>query len=438
MFENIIGQSAVEALKRDFTQGQLPPSILFWGPEASAKGTAALELARALSCEAEGAWNCSCPSCILHRTLSHPDVLLLGPRSFQAEIASAAPVFLADSENNAARYLFLRAVRKLLARFSPVLWEGDAKISKLNKHLETISDCLEELAANKKLEKLCEKIIGACTELESEGVALMIPASQIRHGSYWLRMAPNGNRKVMIIENADKMNDTARNSLLKILEEPPERAAIILTTARPKALLPTILSRLRPYYFTRRSAGDEAAVLKRIFRQEHEFPRESLRRDENMIQSFQNNFLPVPAKSLYPPAAYFWSSLAARAISRAREERKADPAGTLVAIGKYCAPRAGAGGLPAHDMSVKAISAIIMKAAAQFEPRSLFSQFIGLLYELLGEALNGAAGAAELRCRDDFRHFAEEARTAVEVYHQTPVLALECLIEQLTRAYSLL
>lgn len=52
-----------------------------------------------------------------------------------------------------------------------------------------------------------------------------------------------GPRKIYIIANAEKMNDSAANSLLKTLEEPPAASTIILLTENLKTILPTIRSR---------------------------------------------------------------------------------------------------------------------------------------------------------------------------------------------------
>ena len=51
------------------------------------------------------------------------------------------------------------------------------------------------------------------------------------------------DRKIYIINEAEKMNVQAQNALLKTLEEPPEYAVIIILTTNVDALLPTILSR---------------------------------------------------------------------------------------------------------------------------------------------------------------------------------------------------
>ena len=51
------------------------------------------------------------------------------------------------------------------------------------------------------------------------------------------------NKKVIIINDSDKMTEEAQNSLLKTLEEPPEYIVIILITANENKLLNTIKSR---------------------------------------------------------------------------------------------------------------------------------------------------------------------------------------------------
>lgn len=51
------------------------------------------------------------------------------------------------------------------------------------------------------------------------------------------------DRKVFIIEHADKMNNAAQNAFLKSFEEPPKYAVIILVSSSTQKLLPTILSR---------------------------------------------------------------------------------------------------------------------------------------------------------------------------------------------------
>jgi len=58
-----------------------------------------------------------------------------------------------------------------------------------------------------------------------------------------------GKARVFLIDEADKLNDASANALLKVLEEPPQTSYLILVTARPAMLLPTILSRCQMIRF---------------------------------------------------------------------------------------------------------------------------------------------------------------------------------------------
>src|SRR6266568_2422644 len=62
----------------------------------------------------------------------------------------------------------------------------------------------------------------------------------------FLRLTPaEGGWRVVIVDGADEMNRNAANALLKILEEPPRRALLLLVAHSAGRLLPTIRSRCR-------------------------------------------------------------------------------------------------------------------------------------------------------------------------------------------------
>ena len=54
-----------------------------------------------------------------------------------------------------------------------------------------------------------------------------------------------GGWRVVVVDGAEEMNPAAANALLKVLEEPPPRAVLLLVCAAPGRLLPTIRSRCR-------------------------------------------------------------------------------------------------------------------------------------------------------------------------------------------------
>ena len=57
--------------------------------------------------------------------------------------------------------------------------------------------------------------------------------------------AAEGGWRVVILDGAEDLNQSSSNALLKILEEPPPRAVLLLVCSAPGRLLPTIRSRCR-------------------------------------------------------------------------------------------------------------------------------------------------------------------------------------------------
>jgi len=57
--------------------------------------------------------------------------------------------------------------------------------------------------------------------------------------------AAEGGWRIVVVDGAEEMNRNAANALLKILEEPPRRALLLLVSHSPGRLLPTIRSRCR-------------------------------------------------------------------------------------------------------------------------------------------------------------------------------------------------
>ncbi|WP_231036315.1 DNA polymerase III subunit delta' [Pectinatus sottacetonis] len=78
----------------------------------------------------------------------------------------------------------------------------------------------------------------------------MIKIEQIREMRLNISLAPYlADKRVIIIDNADTMNETAANGLLKTLEEPIGKVFFILVASNREKLLPTILSRCMQIYF---------------------------------------------------------------------------------------------------------------------------------------------------------------------------------------------
>lgn len=390
MFDNIISQNATELLKDDISKNRLPGSILFYGPSASGKFSCALETARVLSCENKGEWTCTCPSCLKHKALVSQNVMVTGPGNKILEVNAAKNTLLMMNLQNsrhleASRYLFIRAVRKLTSRFSPVLWEGEDKLAKFSPLLESINDNLELIQPGRvlpddaDLRKILDSISSDCEKLESTYLYDSLPVNQIRNFSSWAHLTSSSGKKVIIIENADKMLDSSKNALLKILEEPPRDTIFILTTTQRGAMLPTILSRVRTYSFVERSVEQQQELIERVF---HTAGLNNGKPCES-INDFLLTYLPVKPESIYAQASSFFEKIAQ-------------------------------GHVP--DITQ------IVSNCCNFEPRVIFDIFIRGIIEAQKHLLSSGPGAeASARLLEILR----DAYNSVTVFNQTPTAVLE-------------
>jgi len=71
-----------------------------------------------------------------------------------------------------------------------------------------------------------------------------IGINEIRFLKKWLQRKPyQANKKIAVIEEAEKLTLPAQNAFLKTLEEPPAHSLLLLITANHHLLIPTIVSR---------------------------------------------------------------------------------------------------------------------------------------------------------------------------------------------------
>ena len=187
IFEEIIGQERVkEILLASARKDRIPHALLFYGPEGVGKDAMAVALTKHLNCLDPPCHSCS--SCLKISKGQHPDVKMMIPHP-----SSLKPDEIGTIMCEKARH-----------PYSKTTFTKQASIS-----------------------------IEAVRELQKT----------IIYRPY------EGKRKVVIMSEADKMTLEAANALLKTLEEPPAATLLILTTARPHALLPTITSRCQKVRF---------------------------------------------------------------------------------------------------------------------------------------------------------------------------------------------
>jgi len=430
MFENILAQDeTVGRLRSDIERDQLPPALLFEGPAGSGKTSAALELARALSCErgeaapgqARAAWNCGCPACGRHRVLAHSDLVLLGSRSFPEELPAALEM-LSRVPGKSSAFFFTRAVRKVARRFDAALYAGEeSRLAKAAPLLREIEEALDAAAPDKASAsalapgsaEAAAKAAAAAAKLEAL-LPETPPVFMVRNLEVWARLAPMGARKTAVIENADRMLEGARNALLKILEEPPDSVRFVLTSSRRSSMMATILSRARPYPFRARDAAGTALVVERVFRSSE--PAAS-------VASF------LAARRAFPPELARRLARAYLGAALARRSDRGEGSGRLDRPLAELAAAARAEGRSGADALADLLDAT--KDFGQKDERfsSSFRFFLEALAAELGSLLyERELGPAGLAVVERIAGLARDARSERDSYNRSPSLLAETLL----------
>lgn len=89
-------------------------------------------------------------------------------------------------------------------------------------------------------------VLEAPEDAEKDESKREIPIELARGVGGFLALTPaEGDWRIVIIDSVDELNTNAANAILKLLEEPPPRSLLLLTSHNPGRLLPTIRSRCR-------------------------------------------------------------------------------------------------------------------------------------------------------------------------------------------------
>jgi DNA polymerase III subunit delta' len=201
LFSSIPGLEEVKTkIINAVKNNHLAHALLFHGPEGSANLKMALALSTYLHCENPGDTDACgiCPSCQKMAKLVHPDM----------NFAVPAPGEGVDDDDKKKKVDFIASFRSFA----------------INQPYGNISDWIYFNEIDKKQLNI------------SKGAARNIMRT-ISLKSF------EGGYKIMMIWGVEYMNSSAANSLLKVLEEPPEKTLFLLLTSQPEQLLTTILSR---------------------------------------------------------------------------------------------------------------------------------------------------------------------------------------------------
>ena len=399
MFENLVYQNVSKSIISDIKKNNFPRSVLYSGPECSGKLTAALETARIFAChgQVKGQWQCECTSCLQSKALTSSNIMLLGPRDCALEISLAKKTFLSALSSNASylaatRYLFLRSIRKLTLRFNGILWQGEKELSKIASLMEEINENLElldfprELSDFEASQKISDKLEKSAIKLENEFLYDSIPVNQIRNLEDWARIKSQEGKKTIIIENADRMQNSVRNALLKILEEPPEDCVFILLSSKRSSIMQTILSRVRTYTFSLRNAEEQKSVISRVFHNDF---------FNGSINDFLLTSLPTKPDFIKKTADDFCLAIAERKIP---------------------------------DVSQ------IITSCNNFSPRVSLTLFLTEIQDFIKKSFlkNGGTNALKAEFLFEVSKILKNCRDNISLYNQTPLSSFEILIKELS------
>lgn len=154
----------------------------------------------------------------------------------------------------------------LARRFAAALLGGADKIEQddlsLEANAETIAD-REKWPADKRNED--PLLFGTHPDFLTfppDGPLRQITIEQMRLLKQRAQFKPlHGTRRVFLIDHIDRANEQAENSLLKILEEPPEYLTLLLAAENAYDLLPTIRSRAVSFHLAPLSNAEMRAFV---------------------------------------------------------------------------------------------------------------------------------------------------------------------------------
>ena len=212
-FSEFLGnERIVTALRGSLRTERVPHALLFTGPRGAGKFTLARMFAQAANCERLKDDFCGgCATCRRIALLAEPQKLIEQGLAERGESADAATVERVP----------------LILQSHPDVWV----------------------------------LVPDPVRLKSPVARPMLRVGQLRAVQRAAYFQPMGRRRVFILDAADTMRWDVANVFLKILEEPPGSATLILTAPSPYALLPTIVSRCLQFHFAPLSQADVEKIL---------------------------------------------------------------------------------------------------------------------------------------------------------------------------------
>jgi DNA polymerase-3 subunit delta' len=213
-FSEFLGnEKIVAALRGALRSARVPHALLFSGPRGVGKFTLARMFAQAANCENLTDDFCGkCACCLQISQLANTQKLLEQGLAERGESADAATVERVP----------------LILQSHPDVWA----------------------------------IVPDPVRLKNPVARPMLRIGQLRAIRRAAYFQPSRRRRVFILDGAETMRSDVANVFLKILEEPPGSATLILTAPSPFTLLPTILSRCMQFHFAPLPVPEVEKILK--------------------------------------------------------------------------------------------------------------------------------------------------------------------------------
>jgi len=203
----------VAALRGALRSGRVPHALLFTGPRGVGKFSLARMFAQAANCERLTDDFCgACATCFRIAQLSDPQRLMEQGLAERGESADAATVERVP----------------LILQPHPDVWA----------------------------------LLPDPVRLKSPVARPVLRIGQLRAVQRAAYFQPVGRRRVFILDGAESMRFDVSNVFLKVLEEPPGSATLILTAPSPYSLLPTIVSRCMQFHFAPLALCEVEEILK--------------------------------------------------------------------------------------------------------------------------------------------------------------------------------
>ncbi len=237
-------------LTHELKDKRLPRTLLFYGPDGVGKYLTAVELARVVNCEEDGSSECTCRTCTAVKNLTSKNLFVVS----RANLSNTFQLWKAFGVEKNNLVFFLRDLRRLVFSF--------ADESGFSKEMQAVTDALlepHELISN------AGKIIETALIMLNSPAQRVIGIDRIRAIQKYLSLRGDEKAKFVILDGAEHMTEEAANSFLKISEDTPEHAVIVLTALRKEYLKETILSRCRIYRFVSLAEDTAVEIRKRVF-----------------------------------------------------------------------------------------------------------------------------------------------------------------------------